>query len=212
MTVRDHLREMPFVETLHTNMKREQFPDLVERRRTNPGRLQKLLGFLPGAPIEALDDDGRLDMAAAAFTSDVITVRLNTAAIGAATPSFGAQFDFAAAGNPNGLAAADLNNDGRPDLAFVNNSAAKVSVQHNTATFGRPLAYAAKTDFGTSVNPMAIASADLNGDGRRDLAIAHQGAAVVSMLLNTTVPGAATPSFAPKVDIPINSTQPSLPT
>ena len=41
---------------------------------------------------------------------------------------------------------------------------------------------------------------DLNGDGGLDLAVANQGSTTVSVLLNTTAPGAATPSFAPKQD------------
>src|SRR5439155_110404 len=48
--------------------------------------------------------------------------------------------------------------------------------------------------------PVSVTVGDLNGDGKLDLAIANQGANTVSALLNTTAPGAATPSFAAKQD------------
>ena len=41
-----------------------------------------------------------------------------------------------------------------------------------------------------------MAAADLNGDGKPDLIVANYGSSTVSVLLNTTAPGAATPSFA----------------
>ena len=41
---------------------------------------------------------------------------------------------------------------------------------------------------------------DLNGDGKLDLAVANVASNSVSVLLNTTAPGATTPSFLPKQD------------
>lgn len=44
-------------------------------------------------------------------------------------------------------------------------------------------------------SPSWAAAGDLNGDGRRDLAIANNSSASVSVLLNTTQPGRSFPSF-----------------
>jgi hypothetical protein len=43
---------------------------------------------------------------------------------------------------------------------------------------------------------MSVTIGDLNGDGKPDLVIANAGDNNVSVLLNTTAPGASTPSFA----------------
>ena len=48
----------------------------------------------------------------------------------------------------------------------------------------------------------SVAVGDLDGDHRPDLVVANIMADSVSVLMNTTEPGAATPSFAAKVDLP----------
>src|SRR5437870_1509332 len=60
--------------------------------------------------------------------------------------------------------------------------------------------FAAKQDFATGTSPRSVTVGDLNGDGQLDLAGANVGSNSVSILLNTTAPGAATPSFAAKQD------------
>src|SRR5262249_33276198 len=57
-------------------------------------------------------------------------------------------------------------------------------------------AFAAQQTFGTGTSPISDAVGDLNGDGRPDLAVANVDSNTVSVLLNTTAPGATTPSFA----------------
>jgi hypothetical protein len=56
--------------------------------------------------------------------------------------------------------------------------------------------FAAAQSFAAGEAPSALGAADVNGDGRPDLLLADQAEDSASVLLNTTEPGAAAPSFA----------------
>jgi len=58
------------------------------------------------------------------------------------------------------------------------------------------LHFASALHLGTGSHPQAIAAGDLNGDAIPDLAVANSYESSVSILLNTTAPGATTASFA----------------
>ncbi|MHC5537000.1 FG-GAP-like repeat-containing protein [Singulisphaera rosea] len=70
-----------------------------------------------------------------------------------------------------------------------------------------PATFSDKVDFATSNLPLSVAIGDLNGDGKPDLAVATTVYDRVSVLMNTTAPGATTPTFAPKVDFAAGSGQ-----
>jgi len=65
-------------------------------------------------------------------------------------------------------------------------------------TFGPTPTFADQQTFGTSFRPKSVTVADLNGDGKPDLIVSNYSGSSVSVLLNTTAPGATTPSFAPQ--------------
>ncbi len=159
-------------------------------------------GVAPRAvAIGDLNGDGRPDLAIANEADGNVSVLLNTTTPGATTPSYAAKTDFTTGDAPFAVAIGDLNGDGRPDLAIANSFSDSVSVLLNTTTPGATTpSYAAKTDFATAARPYSVAIGDLNGDGRPDLAIANGNSNSVSVLLNTTTPGATTPSYDPKTD------------
>jgi hypothetical protein len=145
-----------------------------------------------------VNGDGRPDLLVANDGSNNVSVLLNQTAPGAGAPSFAAASNFGTALGPTSVAAADVNGDGRPDLLVANFFPDTVSVLLNTTAPGAGVpSFAAATNFGTGLNPASVAAADLNGDGRPDLLVADGGSGSVSVLLNTTAPGAGTPSFAP---------------
>jgi autotransporter-associated beta strand protein len=153
-----------------------------------------------------LNSDGRLDMAVANYSSNTVSVLLNTTEPGAAAPSFADKQDFATGSKPNSVSLGDLNGDGMPDLAVANYSSNTVSVLLNTTEPGAVTpSFADKQDFITGSVPSCVSLGDVNGDGKLDLAVTNWDSNTVSVLLNTTVPGATTPSFAAMQDFGVGS-------
>ncbi len=146
-----------------------------------------------------LNGDGKPDLVVANYGANDVSVLLNTTAAGATTASFASQQTFASGAGPVSVAVADLNGDGRPDLVVANHAGNEVSVLLNTTAAGATTAsFASQQTFATGSQPISVAVADLNGDGRPDLVVANYRANDVSVLLNTTVAGATTASFAPQ--------------
>lgn len=126
------------------------------------------------------------------------------AAIDALAPyqlAFQGKIDFPC-DRPVSVAIADLNGDGKPDVAVTDYSGsiamASVSVFVNTMPPGVTVpSFAAKADFvGGSHGGIAIG--DVDGDGKRDLAVASAAAAV---FVNTAAANAPTASFASPVEL-----------
>jgi hypothetical protein len=148
-----------------------------------------------------LNGDGKLDLVVGNFTDDSVSVLLNTTAPGAATPSFAAHQDFVTGVGPYSVTVGDLNGDGKLDLVVANSFDNTVSVLLNTTAAGAvTFSFATKQDFTTGTAPFSVTVGDVNGDGQLDLVVANANSATVSVLLNTTAPGAATPSFAAHQD------------
>jgi hypothetical protein len=94
----------------------------------------------------------------------------------------------------HGLAAGDLNADGRPDLAVSNYETVSVLLNETEPGSDQP-AFAGQVSFATAIGSMAIAIGDFNLDGKPDLATASDRDQV-SVLFNTTPAGGSLPSFA----------------
>jgi len=155
--------------------------------------------------ISDLNGDGKPDMAATNNFSNNVSVFLNTTTPGASTPTFTAKTDFTSASNPSSVSFGDFNGDGKPDMAVTNYGSSTVSVLLNTTTPGASTpTFTAKTDFTAGNFPNSVSLVDFNGDGKRDMAVVNGGSpSEVSIFLNTTTPGASTPTFAPKYGITI---------
>ena len=162
-----------------------------------------------GTPVSVtvgdVDGDGKPDMVFpdATLGANKISILRNITI--ANSISFAAKVDFATGSTPRSVAIGDVDGDGKPDLVVANSEPASttVSVLRNTTTSGiiDASSFAAKVDFTTGLSPFDVTLADLDGDGKLDLAVANQFSNSISLLRNTATPGSITASsFAGKVD------------
>ncbi len=154
--------------------------------------------------IGDLDGDGKPDLSVANFNSDNVSVLRNASISGSIdSDSFETNVDFGVGSEPYSVAIGDLDGDGELDLAVANMSSNSVSVLHNTFIIGSidSDSFATEVRFPTGNLPACVAIGDLDGDGKPDLAVAHNGLYKVSVLHNTSTIGSiGTNSFAAKVD------------
>ena len=153
-----------------------------------------------------VNGDGSADLITANFGTNGAggnSVLLNTTAAGAATPAFSDPTPFAAGTSPGSVTAADLNDDGRNDLAtanlFAGGPGGNTVLANTTAPSAAVPTFSGPTPFDAASGSRAIVATDLNGDDRPDLATANffiNGSGGITVLFNTTTPGAATPSFS----------------
>jgi len=117
--------------------------------------------------------------------------------------AFAPKVDFTAGTNPRGVAIADIDGDGKPDLVITNANSNAVSVYRNISSSGSVSegSLAPRVDFITGSIPNNIAIGDIDGDGKPDLAVSNSGSNSVSIFRNTSTPGSLTSgSFDSRID------------
>jgi IPT/TIG domain-containing protein/VCBS repeat protein/type IX secretion system substrate protein len=150
------------------------------------------------SPIEIgggdFDDDGKIDLLFTDNLGDALSVLKNQGSAGAiTTESFEQKIDFTTGYGPHGYAIADVDGDGKLDIATVHNGTT-VLVFRNTGTSGVvdassfTLSYEYFVDFNIGLTDIAVA--DLDVDGKPDLVITDQWTTNrVLVLRNTSVTG-----------------------
>jgi uncharacterized protein YjdB len=164
-----------------------------------------------GIAIGDIDGDGKLDMVVANDVSNTISLFRNTATAGTIDyNSFAAKVDFATGINPVSVAIADIDRDGKPDIAVANYYSNTISLFRNTSATGGIAVHslAAKVDIATGNRPYSLALADIDGDGKVDIAAANSVDNTISLFRNSATSGSITAaSFESRVDF-IAGTQP----
>jgi hypothetical protein len=111
--------------------------------------------------------------------------------------SFLPKIDSSAGLGTVNLNTADIDGDGKPDVAAVSDVRNVVFVYHNNSTNGS-ISLSSKITLVTGEKPTSVVFADLDGDGRLDLVIANSGDSSISVLRNTSVSNSI--SFGSKTD------------
>jgi len=153
-----------------------------------------------------LDGDGKLDLIAAEMYGSRVSVFHNVATPGTLTTnSFESSFALITGNDCRFATAADLDGDGRVDIVALNYGDKTISLFKNAGTAGslNASSFAPPVVLAAPGGPYEAAIADLDGDGKPDLAVANSDNGTVAIYQNVTPTGViATNSFAPRIDLP----------
>ena len=141
------------------------------------------------------DSDGNLDLAIVSQTTNNVTIFRGN---GNATFNLVNDSPFAVGRFPVAIAAGDVNDDARPDLAVVNQTDNSVSVLlgNGDGTFTAAL----NSPLGTGQSPTAVTVTDFNADGNADIAVTDPATDSVSVFL-----GLGQGLFAPAFELPVGT-------
>jgi M6 family metalloprotease-like protein len=137
-----------------------------------------------------LDCDGMIDIIAGNYVGNTVFVFKNTTHGGVL--SFAAPVSLACGSGPMGVTAADFDNDGRVDIASANGVGNSISVFRNQGTLGgiTSATFATKVDHSTGLFPWGLATGDLDRDGYADVVTTNYAGNTITLLRNTSTPGA----------------------
>lgn len=150
-----------------------------------------------------LNGDGKPDMVVSNNNSGnagAISIFRNTSTSG--NISFGPKIDSSIGNGPLGLAIADLDGDGKPEVLVAAGNSGYISVFKNTSV-NDSISFAAKINVSNSGHADNILVRDIDGDGKPDLVASNFSSSSISVYRNTSTTGNI--SFAPKVDFTVGT-------
>jgi hypothetical protein len=139
-----------------------------------------------------VDGDGKLDMLVPAYLGQVLSVFHNVSVPGSLTAnSFEPRLDFGTGGRAHRMAVADLDGDGKPDIAVVTELPSQLVLFKNKSTPGvlTNTSLAPGVAFSTGWNANAVSIADLDGDGQPDIFVSNTYDNDASVYRNLVPPG-----------------------
>jgi hypothetical protein len=158
-----------------------------------PGTFLAPVNYPTGSSPEAItagdfNGDGIVDLAVVNAGSDTVSIFL-----GVGDGTFAAKVDYATDVVPEHVVVGDFNRDGVPDLAVASQTAESVSVLlGNAAVRGTFLAH---VDYNVGITVYGLGVADVNGDGKLDLAVTNGDAPGLVFVLTGNGDGTFNASF-----------------
>lgn len=157
-------------------------------------RVEFAAGSSPTAIVTGdIDGDGKPDMVVVNSDGNSVSLYHNTSTTGTVSESsFAAPVELSAGQQTKAVVLADLDNDGKLDLIVGNEGDNAIYVYRNTAEVGSLSvgSFASPITIATDVNITTLAVSDIDGDGKRDIAVTHAyGPNDVAIFRNTTSPG-----------------------
>jgi len=124
--------------------------------------------------------------------------------------SFADKTDYASGNGSIGIAIADMNADGRPDIIVASGNSGMFSIFKNITTSPGSIAFDSKLDQTSLDHPDNIATADLDKDGKPDLIVANFSNKSISIFWNSGSNGNI--SFAPAIQYAVGDNPTSVST
>jgi len=155
--------------------------------------------------LSDLDVDGKLDLIVM-YDGPFISIFRNTSTVGLVNPnSFGSRIDIPVPFTTGfaRIAVGDLDGDGRPDIVKPNPGNNTVSILKNISTPGSITTGSFNPSFEltTGSAPSSATIGDLDGDGKREIAVTNETSNTFSLFKNVSVAGTLdASSFLSKVD------------
>lgn len=157
--------------------------------------------FINAVAIGDLDSDGRADIVVSKSNgASVISIFRNTSVIGAVTMA--SRVDVTTGVSPESISIGDLDGDNKPEVVTADLGTGTVSIHRNTSSIGI-ISFATIFNVTTGTSPRSVSMGDLDGDGKKDLAVANSGSNTVSIFRNISSIGTIT--LATKVDLATNN-------
>ena len=153
--------------------------------------------------ISDIDGDGKPDMLVINNQSTSMSVYRNTAVSGMINAtSFTPKIDIPTGFFPSFADAGDIDGDGRPDVVVTNAASNSITLYKNLSTPGN-IQFGSKVEIATARLPSNIKIADLDGDGKPDLAVSHNTTGSLLTIYKNRINGGniSSASFGPEIVI-----------
>lgn len=142
---------------------------------------------LNGLAVEDLNNDGLPEIIVNTNQQSNLYVLKNNSTTG--TFSFAPPITLTMPGSIMNLAVGDLDNDGKPDIAYGNILQSHIGIFRNTST-SNTISFSPAKTYGVSSRIWGVAIGDIDGDGSQDVVgVSHVAPNVISVLINNSIAG-----------------------